>query len=302
MVTPAPAFQETDPQLIAFADRLIRAKVDSEGDEWWDAEDGLFQKAHRALANRVRFAITGVEPLFTHDEIMVSFAPDLVMSSPDGPYVPGYELQIDSLVPNPEISETPNGSGDWFIRGFEPTEEGVKACIQSLLERGFVWDEQLQAYCDENMGNKSWVNDWMKAGSPGAESAAAPYAQAAREASVDALDQLTSLDQFQRQLKESESLALLFVPASPQMKDGFWRAMGNVGKAYPADLFLVPAGSELSIAFQALDGPSVEGSWAVTVFTRGLRLTGALGEIFEGAYTRVVDEHRLPPARRVLKF
>lgn len=289
------SFQETDPELVAFADRLIRAKVENEDGEWWDTDTALFKRAHRAIANRVRFAIFGVEPLFTHDEIMVSFAPDLLMDAPDGPYIPGYELQIDSLVPNPEISETPNGSGDWFVRGFESTPDGVKACIQALIERGFVWDERLQAFCEERSDQPSWVTAWMKEGRPGAEAAVEPYAQADREASLENLSQLRTLDGLERQLKQSQHLALLFMPAAPVMKEGFWRAMGNMSKVYPADLFLVPAGSEVSVGFSQIDGPTVERDWAVAVFVQGKRLDGALGDMFADAYRRVVVEYQDGP-------
>jgi hypothetical protein len=304
MIVASPHCQETDPALVAFADRLIRAKVEDEDGEWWDTDSAQFKRAHRAIANRIRFAISGVEPLFSHDEIMVSFSPDLLVDGPDGPYVPGYELQIDTLVPNPEISETPNGSGDWFVRGFEPTEDGVKACIQALIERGFVWDERLQALCEERSDQPSWVTAWMKEGRPGAEAAVEPYAKADREASLENLSQLRTLDELERQLKQSQHLALLFMPATPVMKEGFWRAMGNMSKVYPADLFLVPAGSEVSVGFSQIDGPTVERDWAVTVFVQGKRLDGALGDMFADPYRTVVEQYREPlappPPRRNL--
>ena len=79
------------------------------------------------------------------------------------------------------------------------------------------------------------------------------------------------------------------------MKDGFWKAMGNIGKTYPADLFLVPAGSEVSVGFSQIDGPAVPRDWAVAVFVQGKRLGGPLGDMFADAYRRVVDQYRERP-------
>lgn len=304
MLSSSAAFQETDPALVEFADRLIRGKAKEDSPAWWKTDTDAFKRAHRAIANRFCFAVSLDDSEM--GLVMVSFAPDLFLERNGGAYVPDYELQIDDIVPNPEVSETPNGTGDWFIGGFEPTQEGIKACVQNLLERGFRWDARLQKTIDQHLGTKNWVTQWMLEGSPGGMEEAAKVAEQARQVTLESFVQMSTLDELEQQLPQHENLVLMMPSANVNLDAAFWPSLRNLSRALASDIRWVPAGSELAVAFEQLDGVAGPTEWNMALFIKGKRLTGDLGSFLSQNYRALIRQHSTPsgdkPSRRRLTF
>lgn len=134
---------EGTPHRVEAANRALNALL---AREEVDEED--VNGAGMAYANRMLFGVSGFidngltswNPVATIEETAMKAVSVVIV--PKGTDDFGDQpLFIDSLVPNPDKSESPNESSDWFIGGFTDVYEAVRA----MLDAGFAWDEEVQA-------------------------------------------------------------------------------------------------------------------------------------------------------------
>lgn len=292
-------YLETDRSLVAYAARLMKQKQrykDGEGDDedWWDTSDARFEKAHRAIANRFHFGVYGADP-YGEDSIGFTFIPDFSLKEDDF-CCPDYELQIDDLVPYPDISDTPNGTGDWTIRGFGSDEEGIKACIVSLIERGFQWNSRVQNWLrnfSEDPTATDWIAPWIESGMPGGKEALNKIEQAQQSAGPTSFDYLHTVEDL-LQAFEKYSMVVTITPHAQAVIDpAFWPTLHRIRSVMDTDqirFFLVPHGSELAQNQTQQDGPGSPTQWNMAAFVKGKRLAASQESIATSAYQNLVAQ------------
>ena len=285
---PTDRFLETDAKLVAYADQVVRNLVAYE-----DVNEGsrAFEKAHRAIANRFLFGVDSTEG----DTVLVTFVPDIGADGEgDVEGVPDYGLPIGSIVPNPEMSESPNDSGHWFIGGFDGD---IKACVQALMEAGFRWDARVQGLASDPQGT-AWVAQWVEQGLAGGQAQLQQVRARESTFTLDTCPKLTQIAELQTLLTHKTSTIMILTMDPQQITDeAFWGQLRKLGPACGFDVYLIPAGSPLTKAQEQIDGPLKNGQWRKALFARGQRVDKALEDMLTGLFDDLVQRHSQAPSR-----
>jgi hypothetical protein len=263
---------DTDAANIALAEEIIQ-----DVENCPDISEPRYQGAYTAIANRFRFGYGGDE----EGELSFIFIPDTMIKD-SKPYTPDFQLPIQELMPFPEMSESPNDSGEWFVGGFDGN---AKACIRALLDRGFVWDERAQHFADpETVG---WVAGWI---AKGAKVATPKAKKPFTESNFPQVDTVEGL----KALLAKETNLTLFVPHPDSVREpDFWRQLNTLAKqSGQKNLTRVPPGSELANALAQNEGPTQSNRWHFFFFSRGAR--HQMEGMMTGGFHQLVNRHCEP--------
>lgn len=285
---PADRFVETDAKLVAYADQVVQNLVAYE-----DVDEGSrpFIKAHRAIANRFLFGVDSTEG----ETVLVTFVPDIGADGEgDVEGVPDYRLPIDDIVPNPEMSESPNESGHWFIGGFDGD---IKACVQALVQAGFRWDERVQGLASDPQGT-AWVAEWVKGGLLGGQAQLQQVQQRESAMTAEVFPKLATIAELQALLKnQTQSLMTLTLDPQQITDAAFWGQLGKLGRGCGFEVRLIEPGTELAKAQEQIEGHLPTGKWRKALFIRGERVKQDVEEMLTALFDDLVVRHSKAPAR-----
>lgn len=281
-------FLETDAKLVTYADQVVRDLVAYE-----DVNEGSprFIKAHRAIANRFLFGVDSTEG----ETVLVTFIPDIGSDGEgDVEGVPDYGLPIGSIVPNPEMSESPNESGHWFIGGFDGD---IKACVQALVQAGFRWDERVQGLASDPQGT-AWVAEWVKGGLLGGQAQLQQVQQRESAMTAEVFPKLATIAELQALLKnQTQSLMTLTLDPQQITDTAFWGQLGKLGRGCGFEVRLIEPGTELAKAQEQIEGHLPTGKLRKALFIRGERVKQDVEEMLTALFDDLVVRHSKAPAR-----
>lgn len=268
---------DPDPRHHTWAKRFFGRDGEEESDP---AELTPAQVAQygRALANQVGFGVYGLDDLMDSGAVVVAFAP-LERWNREG-CIPDFDLPLQPLMPYPQVSESPNESGDWCLGGFDGD---IRACIRALIERGFHWREDIQAIM--NNPDTAWVTGWMNEGAPGAQTAQATLEAARAAVGPQAFPHVATEEDMGLVLRDPNPLVLMFPYGPEPVTDAFWGQLAQLQRALGQPrIYQVGEGTPIAQAMDHQSGPAQ--GWRWTWFVQGQRmppdLEGMSMHLFDG--------------------
>lgn len=268
---------ESDPAKIALAEEIMTGWLNHQD---VNPESPRFEKAGLALANCFHFGIAYMEE---EGECWAMFMPKSWADAGED-FIPDFEPPIGHLLPHPEMSESPNGSCDWIIGGFN---DDVKGAIRALLDRGFVWDERLQEMTAKRLQNddNDWVSEWVRNGARDNTK----KAKVQKTATENDFPQINTAADLEKVLA-SQKITLLFLPhsnisASPE----FWWELRKLGAQCGLPLSRIVPGSEVAQAIEKVNGPTRPDRWHFPFFQGNQR--SGMEDMFSGLFHQLVQRH-----------